>query len=76
MIGRRAGALLPACAMLTLAAPARTYWHRPRSPSNTRFYLRPLSPEASTRLVGSHSCGTGADGKKPERGSQPQPEKN
>src|SRR5260370_42376808 len=29
MIGRRAGALLPACAMLTLAAPARTQTPRP-----------------------------------------------
>ena len=29
MIGRHAGALLPACAMLTLAAPARTQTPRP-----------------------------------------------
>jgi len=29
MVGRRAGALLPACALLTLAAPARTQTPRP-----------------------------------------------
>ena len=45
-------------------------------PAPLGIFGRLSSGQASTRLVGSHSCGTGADGKKPERGSQPQPEQD
>jgi hypothetical protein len=53
MIGRRAGALLPACAMLTLAAPACTQTPRPGVGLPWRPFRFPWTPS----LCGEMSSG-------------------
>src|SRR5689334_7113289 len=58
--------LEPAGATLAATVPARAVGDV--RPADLRSSL-----DAPRR---SHSCGTGADGKKPERGSQPQPEQD